>query len=350
MQINEYLQLSWMDILLSGLKWQVMKLEVDGYRSEKKIQLIWWNRLEVAQSIFRNPIFSQSMSFDPIKVWNGDNMKYGEWFMADEAFCIQSSLPMGATIVSIIATSDKTPVMRQTGGLEMHPLLITIGNIDSDVHMKMTSHTWQCVTFMPVTKFNTHSDYQTILQLYIWYKCIDIVITNLKHMTNIGAFLVNPSSNTQYCFIPLVEWIVDLPEQQMIACISKNVSLIMMAMLKQFGDAQYQPSHTGLHILKLIHDLSLKVDPWNIDHFQKLCKESLLMGIHLLCWHDWMNSEEVVGNNELDAHYKVHHQRITVYHFTLGVSYVKQMTRQEYHDIQHTIVAMIAGAAPPEMV
>ena len=103
---------------------------------------------------------------------------------------------MGATIIPIIAASDKTPVTRQTGGLEMHPLFITIGNIDSDVRMKATSHTWQCIAFMPILKFTTHPDYQTILQSCVWHRCIDIVTANLKCVANAGSFLVDPFTNT----------------------------------------------------------------------------------------------------------------------------------------------------------
>ncbi|KAG9310720.1 hypothetical protein JVU11DRAFT_9321 [Chiua virens] len=368
--------LDWMDLLPSGPKWQVTELEVDGYEVEKKIQLIWRDGLDVAQSIFGNPIFGQNMTFDPIKVWDGDDREYGEWFTADEAFRIQSSLPAGATIVPIIAASDKTPVTRQTGGLEMHPLFITIGNIDSDVRMKATSHAWRCVAFMPIPKFNTHPDYQTILQSRVWHKCVDIVTANLKRAANVGSFLVDPFGNTRYCFTPVAGWTADLPEAQTIACTNKNASPITLATVKQFGDAERQPSRTGSQTLQLIHDLSLKVDPWNLDHFQKLCKEFCLIGIHLPCWRDWMNSEvssfllpeilhtlhkfffdhiltwckEVVGNDELDARYKAHHRRIGVRHFTSGVSHVKQMTGREHRDIQRTIVAMIAGAAPPEMV
>ncbi|KAF9234842.1 hypothetical protein BU15DRAFT_52103, partial [Melanogaster broomeanus] len=122
--------------------------------------------------------------------------------------------------------------------------------------------------------------------------------------------------------------------------------------------------------------VSLQVDPWNLDRFQKLCKELLLLGVHLPYWRDWMHSEvsifllpeilhtlhklffdhiltwckEVVGNEELDARYKAHHKRIGVRHFASGVSHVKQMTGREHRDIQRTIVAMIAGAAPSAMV
>jgi len=54
-------------------------------------------------------------------------------------------LPEGATILPIMAASDKTPVTSHTGGLEMHPLFLTTGNIQSDVRMKATSHAWNLV-------------------------------------------------------------------------------------------------------------------------------------------------------------------------------------------------------------
>ncbi|KIK11804.1 hypothetical protein PISMIDRAFT_68816, partial [Pisolithus microcarpus 441] len=61
--------LDWMDALPSGPRWQVMELEVDGYNTEKKIELIYRDGLEVIESLFGNPIFAQNMSFDPLHVW-----------------------------------------------------------------------------------------------------------------------------------------------------------------------------------------------------------------------------------------------------------------------------------------
>lgn len=146
-----------MDLLPPGPKWQTTQFEVQGYTTAAPIHLIWRDGLEVAKSLFGNPIFAQNMSFDPLHVWEGAQREYGEWFTANRAFStqvcafflyhhilnyrlFQDQLPEGATIVPIIAASDKTPVTRQTGGLEMHPLFLTIGNIDSDIHMKATSH------------------------------------------------------------------------------------------------------------------------------------------------------------------------------------------------------------------
>lgn len=65
---------------------------------------------------------------------------------------------------------------------------------------------------------------------------------------------------------------------------------------------------------------------------------------HVLKW-----CKEVVGK-ELDVRFKCHHKRIVARHFKDSVSHVKQMTGREHYDIQHTIVAMIAGRVPPRFL
>jgi hypothetical protein len=41
-------------------------------------------------------------------------------------------------MVGMIAASDKTPLMIGLGNKEMHPLLLSIANIDAGVRMKAT--------------------------------------------------------------------------------------------------------------------------------------------------------------------------------------------------------------------
>ncbi|KIN93699.1 hypothetical protein M404DRAFT_35826 [Pisolithus tinctorius Marx 270] len=313
-----------------------MQLEVDGYDTGKKIDLIYRDGLEVVESLFGNPIFAQNMTFDPLRIQRNGEEEYGEWFTAQEATRIQDTLPDGATLVPVIAASDKTPITRYTGGLEMHPLFLTIANIDADVHMKATAHAWQCVAFVPIVKFEVHSDYQTILQSRLWHKCVDIVTEKLKRAANCREFMADPF------------------EQQLIAT----------------------PFRTKAYTLDLIHAVSCQKKPWDLNAFQKLAKANHLLGVHLPFWRDWKNSDvccflvpdilhtvhklffdhvlkwckEVVGSDELDTHYKVHHKCVGVRHFAAGVSHVSQMTGREYRDIQHTIVPMIAGAAPSTMV
>lgn len=134
--------LGWVDALPSGPKWQSTVLIVEGYPTTEPIHLIWRNAEEVVASLFGDPIFGANMMFDPIQITTTFGREYSEWFSAHEAHRIQDSLPEGATIVPILAASDKTPVTRMTGGLEMHPLFISIGNIPGNIRMAATSHAW----------------------------------------------------------------------------------------------------------------------------------------------------------------------------------------------------------------
>ncbi|KAG2036264.1 hypothetical protein BDR03DRAFT_1056640 [Suillus americanus] len=340
-EIDCFLKLSWFNVK------EKPSFSIQGYTTAAPIHLIWCDDLEVAKSLFGNPIFAQNMSFDPL----------------------HDQLPEGATIMPIIAASDKTPVTRQTGGLEMHPLFLTISNINSDIRMKATSHAWRCVAYIPIPKFETHSDYHTILKSRVWHKCVDLVFASLKVAAKVGEFMPDPFGELRYCFTPLVAWIADLPEQLMIASVSKNASPITLATHKQFRDANHHDPHTAEHTLELLYILSKSVNPWNLDRFQKKAKELLLLGIHLPFWCNWALTQvfiflvpeilhtlhkfffdhllqwckEVVRSDELDAHYKSHHKCIGVHHFSSGISHVAQMTGREHCDIQCTIIAMISA-------
>lgn len=258
----------------------------------------------------------------------------------------------------------------------MHPLFLSIGNIASDVRMAATSHAWRCVAFMPIPKFSeAHSEFQTILQTRVWHKCVDLVTVKLKQAASQGKMMVDAHGRIRNSFTPLAAWTADLPEASMIAGTSKNASPITEASQKSFGDAHCHPPRTGELTLARIQEVAKQVDPWNLERFQKLAKLSLLNGVHLPFWRDWMNADpsifllpeilhtchkfffdhilkwcKFIAGNELDKRFKVHHKRISVRHFTNGVSHVKQMTGREHRDIQRTLVAMMAGLAPPHFL
>ena len=296
--------------------------------------------------------------------------------VSDTNYDPQDQLPAGATIVPIIAASDKTPVTRHTGGLEMHPLFITIGNINSDIRMKATSHAWQCVAFIPTPKFEVHPDYQTILQARLWHKCVDLVFANLKKAACNGDFMADPFGDIRHCFTPVVAWTADLPEQLMLSTLSKNASPITEATVKQFGDGQRYAPRTGEKTLERIFDTAQNADPWNLDRFQKCAKALLLLGVHLPFWRNFLLSnpavflvpevlhtlhklffdhilvwcKEVMGKDELDFRFKSSHKRVGMRQFYGGVSHVHQMTGREHRDIQQKIVPILAGTASPEFV
>ncbi|KAG2086941.1 hypothetical protein BD769DRAFT_1632499 [Suillus cothurnatus] len=283
--------LDWTDALPCFAPWKVSNIEFTGYKTTYPVQLIWRDALEVVKQLFGDPVFANHITFQPHVVNTGGQREYGDYFSADIAWKIQDYLPVGATQVPIILGSDKTPVTRTTGGLEMHPLFISIGNIDSEVRSKATLRAWRCIAYMPVAKFRVHPDYQTILQARLWHKCVDLVCANLKIAARDGCFMPDPSRHIRYVFTPLIAHVCDLPEASMIAA---------------------------------------EIDPWDLDRFQKATKAAYLSGVHMPYWLNWLYS--------------------WTRHFTKGITHVNQMTGREHRDIQRTIVASIAGAAPPRFV
>ncbi|KAG2045592.1 hypothetical protein BDR06DRAFT_985748 [Suillus hirtellus] len=118
----------------------------------------------------------------------------------------------------------------------MHPIFVSITNIQSDVWMRATSHAWRCVNFMPIPKIvNVHADYQTILSQRLFHKCMDIIFADAKVAAMSGKFIPNPSGH------------------QAIACVSKVASPVTLAISHSFGDSYHHAPCTKEHTLSVIY-------------------------------------------------------------------------------------------------
>ncbi|KAG1751909.1 hypothetical protein EDD22DRAFT_981686 [Suillus occidentalis] len=318
--------LDWMDSLPCFTQWKVSKMEFSGYKTIHPIEVIWRDALEVVKQLFSDPIFTNHMTYTPYVINIRNQREYGDYMSADMAWKIQDYLPVGATQVPIILGSNKTHVTRITGGLEMHPIFITIGNIDSEVRSKATLRAWQCIAYMPIAKFHVHPDYQSILQARLWHKCMDLILANLKAAALDECFMPDPSWHIRYVFTPLIAHVCDLPEASMIAAkAAKAVNL------------------SGVHM------------PYWRDWIYA-CPSVFLAGEVLhTCFkffadHPLKWIKETVGAHKLDNRFIVQHKRVGTCHFTKGVTHIKQMTGREYREIQRTVIASIAGATSPQFV
>jgi hypothetical protein len=56
-------------------------------------------------------------------------------------------------MLSVIGASNKTPLTIGSGNKEMHPVLLSLANIDTGVHMKATSHAFALAAYLPIPKF-----------------------------------------------------------------------------------------------------------------------------------------------------------------------------------------------------
>ncbi|KAG0706602.1 hypothetical protein DFH29DRAFT_980278 [Suillus ampliporus] len=319
-QIDQFLKLEWfqmrerpafkskdklffyLDLLPGcGPKWQCTEFRLKGYESEQPIYLIWRDALEVAKQLFANPVYANHMCYDPHKVYNRTEREFGEFWTTDDAWMMQDQLPPGATIVPIIMASDKTPVTRHTGRLEMHSLFLTIGNIQSDC----------CAAFMPTPTFLISLNYQTLLQSRLWHRCIDFVTANLKVAVGVGEFMDLCDRVDPWNLHPFITEVKKLH--------LSGVHLLYWRNWRFANPAKFLTPEV-LHVLHKFF----------FDHVLKWIKE--VMGL------------------ELDMRFRSQHKHVSIRHFGSGVLHVKQMTGREHRDIQCTIVPTLWGATSPDFL
>ena len=170
---------------------------------------------------------------------------------------------------------------------------------------------------------------------------------------------------------------MDTPEAAMMAGVAPKASHLTTAIYKQFGDPFRHEPRTGSTTLAQLHAISSKVDPTlDIKAYLKAAKEFRLNGVHLPFWRNWALADlpvvfppevlhhlhklfwdhdmrwciNILGAGEIDFRFSILHPHTGYRHFKEGISRMKQVTGRQHRDIQRYIVAVIAGAAPPDFV
>lgn len=236
--------------------------------------------------------------------------------------------------------------------------------------MQAMSHAWCCVAFIPSVKFNIHPDFRMLLLSQVFHWCLDMVTASLKDAAEHGIALVDPSGYIHNSYTPLVSYIADLPEQQLIACVARNASPVTITEMPRFGDPTPAAPQMHEHTLSLIKKLCDSCNPWDLVAFQKATKALKLLAVHLPFWRDWMFCDPllflmgevlhaghkfffnhvlnwckvVAGSNILDTHFSSLRQHVLFCHFGSGVSRPLQMTGHDHRDMERTIVPILDGA------
>jgi Plavaka transposase len=265
-----------------------------------------------------------------------------------------------------------------SGGLEAHPVYLTLANINGEVRAKVSSHAWLCVAYIPIPTFkpSVPKDFHTILSARIWHHCIDICMESLKKAASYGATAADAMGNIRHIFTPLVAWVADNPEQHLIAGVTKNTSPISTATILEFGDAYPHPPRSGRSTLDMLERLEARVNPWDVASFITAAKGEGLNGVHKPFWCNWHGADpanfltpeilhayhkfffdhplawckKLLGATELDERFKSLHVRVGYRHLGAGVSTLKQISGRDHRNLQCTIVAIITGATPPTFV
>ncbi|KAA1479646.1 hypothetical protein DENSPDRAFT_750630, partial [Dentipellis sp. KUC8613] len=343
------------ELLPAGPQWHYITLTVDRFPTKKPIRLFYRDGIDCLEFLFGNPAFKGHMDFDPRR----------------------DVIPAGATLAGVVLSSDKTMLTNGSGNRVAHPLLMSLANIHLNVRMKSSQNSMLLAALLPCPEFLCAKPHRGVLESRVFHRCVDIVCRPLKMAASMGRMMVDPAGYSRFCFTPLVAYIVDNPEAQLIACVGGKNSALTTAMYKQFGDPFPHQARTAATTLNQIKSLAAEApDPWDLPTYVRKAKEHRLNGVsnpfwrdwplsdpsafltpeplhqwHKMCWdHDINWCRQVVGSAELDFRYSVLQPRIGFRHFGDGISHLKQVTGREHRDIQRYLVGCIAGAAPGPFV
>jgi len=177
-----------------------------------------------------------------------------EWLSGDQAwniqvnpclcYChsllnvLQTQLGPGATVLGVVLLSDKTNISAMTGGCSAHPLLINLANISMEFRNKDSNNAYLLLALLPIPKFiHNKKAIRGMLNAHLYHRCLDVILAPLKAAAQLGIMLADSLGSLHWCFMPLVLFIADMPEAQLISCVSGKTSPVTTASYKQFGDA-----------------------------------------------------------------------------------------------------------------
>ncbi|KAI6002572.1 hypothetical protein F5J12DRAFT_684197, partial [Pisolithus orientalis] len=143
------------ELLPGGLCWHSMEI-TPSWPTKHPVHLYWCDPLECIVWLLKHPLFSDQLDFIPRHVYNMPKKLcrvYTEWMTADDAWCMQSQLLSGVTLLGMILSSDKTNITTLCGGRVAHPLLISLANIKMPTHLKLSSNSFMLAALLPIPKF-----------------------------------------------------------------------------------------------------------------------------------------------------------------------------------------------------
>ncbi|KAJ7263198.1 hypothetical protein B0H12DRAFT_1001291, partial [Mycena haematopus] len=367
-----------METLPTGPEWKSQVITYEEYPTKSPIVLYYRDPLECVQFLLRSPLLKKHLELIPKKRFRKGIRAWDEWITSEGAWEMQEALPSGATLLGVVATSDKTNISVMNGDRVAHPFLISLANIDMDFLMKASNHAFMMAALLPVPKFLCDKEIQGLMERRLFHHCLDIVCHSLKVAAVAGHPMSNSVGQRLQCHTPLVAYIVDTPEAADIACVMGKTSHLTMASHKTFGDAVRQEERTGAHTWDDILKVNAIVDPWeDVAEYQKESKKLRLSGVHEPFWRDWALSmnparfltpevlhhlhrefydhdfqwcRRIVGDKELDFRLSVIQPRVGFRHFKEGATQIKQLGGREHRELERCIVVVIADVAPREVV
>ena len=118
------------------------------------------------------------------------------------------------------------------------------------------------VAQIPIAKFE-QDKFQGLLTGRLIHRCLDRVLHNLKQCALNAQKMLDPNGNVRMVRTFLAAYIADLPEQQVLSCVTTNYAPSSLAGPSNLGDSLAHPRRDRLHTLGTIEKVETEIAALN---------------------------------------------------------------------------------------
>ncbi|KAG2119847.1 uncharacterized protein F5147DRAFT_796049 [Suillus discolor] len=369
------------DELPHGAAWSCKKISVQGNRTDEKgeplhedVELWMRNPVECIKDLIGNPLFKDQMVYTPARAYTdsaGLHRVIDDMWTADWWCDMQKKVPEGATIAPIILATDKTSLSQFRGDKTAYPVYLSIGNIAKEKRRQTSARATVLIGYLPSGKLDCFTPDECSLANYrLFHHCMSLLLQPLVAAGEDGVEMVCADALIRRVYPILAAYVVDFPEQCLVACCKENRCPKCVVAADERGDPLDSPMRDPAVIKGILEKRKTGHHPaefeefglrtvyapfWaNLPHsniflaFTPDLLHQLHKGIfkdHLVKW-----CLDIVGEEEMDTRFKAMPDYPGLRHFKKGISMVKQWTGTEHKEMQRVFVGLLAGAVPSQVL
>jgi hypothetical protein len=283
---------------------------------------------------------------------------------------LQSSVPIGSTIIPVLLGSDKTHLTVLAGDKKAWPLYLSIGNIPSQMRNSLKQKAWTLIGYIPVVHFEDRVDLQSTLINRLFHKCVEYILDPLIKAGENGQEMNDSKGDIRRCYPRIAAYLADYPEQVLINVAAGNNSPITTAGHHDLDNPRPSPPRTKEWILSAIAEICEVIDPNDVLAYLAAAKTRGLNGVHKPFWRNmpgyqpeivvcpdilhgvhrfWRDhvlvwTRRLIGDAELDRCLRVLQPVRGYKSYTKGIKNIAQWTGREDRELQRSLVAVVAGS------